>query len=210
MARVRRLSPGPALPQTWRIGANHTLTQTSTISQGSDRYRYDPANPTPNLGGAIFAFTGAGSVDQAPLESRDDVLTYTSAVLTREITLIGQAEVTLRARTSLPHADFFVRLSDVGVDGVSRNICDGFVRLDPASHREPGGTWRVTIPLHATAHSFRPGHRLRLLVASGAHPRYARNLGTDEPINTATTMQGNDVEVFHDGVVLTLATYDLA
>jgi putative CocE/NonD family hydrolase len=201
--------PPQATEQTWTITAPGQLGQASAASKGSDRYRYDPADPTPNLGGAIFAFTGAGAVDQAPLEARPDVLTYTSSPLDAEVTLIGRASVTLCARASIPHADFFVRLNEVDAGGISRNICDGFVRVTPEATTEPDGSWRLIIPLHASAHSFRPGHRLRLLIASGAHPRYARNLGTDEPINMATAMVANEIEVFHEGLVLTLPTYSL-
>src|SRR5690606_13400688 len=93
--------------------------------KGADSYRYDPNDPTPNLGGAIFAFTGAGAVDNAPLEARPDVLAYTGPVITDEVTVIGQCQVTLHVRAQLPHVDFFVRLCDVSPEGISTNICDG-------------------------------------------------------------------------------------
>lgn len=201
--------PGPPLPQTWSLGSNGTLADHGATDSGNAAYRYDPADPTPNLGGAIFAFTGAGSVDNGPLENRPDVLVYTSRVLTNELTVIGQCQVTLVARASLPHADFFVRLNDVGPDGVSRNICDGFVRVTPQTPAEPDSSWRLSFPLHATAHSFLPGHRLRLLIASGAHPRYARNMGTAEPINTAVDMVANDMEIAHAQTSIMLPTYRL-
>ena len=201
--------PGPPSPKTWSIGSNGTLADAKATSTGADTYRYDPADPTPNLGGAIFAFTGAGAVDNAPLEARPDVLTYTGRVLTSEVVVIGQCQVTLRARATLPHADFFVRLNDVGPDGISRNVCDGFVRVTPDTPVDEGGSWTLSIPLHATAHAFRPGHRLRLLIASGAHPRYARNMGTPEPINTAVEMVANHIEILHAGTAITLPTYRL-
>lgn len=201
--------PGPASPQTWFISGPNRLSNAGTRAHGSDQYRYDPADPTPNLGGAIFAFTGAGPVDNAPLESRPDVLAYTSQVLLADLTIIGQCTVMLQARAALPHADFFVRLNDVGPDGISRNVCDGFVRTTPETPVGPDGTWRLTVHLHATAHGFRAGHRLRLLIASGAHPRYARNMGTAEPITTATTMLANEIEILHAGTTITLPTYTL-
>lgn len=204
-----RYPPGPPTPQTWALGSGRSLVERGTASTGSDAYRYDPADPTPNLGGAIFAFTGAGAVDNAPLENRPDVLVYTGGVLTREMTVIGQCQVKLVARAKLPNVDFFVRLNDVGPDGVSRNICDGFTRLTPETPIEDDGSWHVTVALHATAHTFLPGHRLRLLITSGAHPRYARNMGTDEPISTATTLVANDVEIVHAGTTITLPVYGL-
>ena len=178
-------------------------------SLGHDTYRYEPSDPTPNLGGAIFAFTGAGAVDNAPLENRGDVLTYTGATLLRPLTIIGQCQARIHARARLPNADFFVRLCDVGPDGVSINICDGLYRVSPETPRGADGSWSLTFPLHATAHSFLAGHRLRILIASGAHPRYARNPGTGEPISTAITLLANDIEILHEGTGLTVPSYDL-
>jgi putative CocE/NonD family hydrolase len=137
-------------------------------------------------------------VDNAALEARGDVLTYTSEKLFTAVTIIGNVRATLYARASLPHADFFVRLCDVDEKGVSTNICDGFVRMSPASPAMPEDIWKINLKLHATAHTFLRGHRIRVIVASGAHPRYARNTGTDEPLATATTLVPADIEIFHD------------
>jgi predicted acyl esterase len=102
-----------------------------------------------------------------------------------------------------------VRLSDVDPIGVSTNICDGFLRVTPETKTEADGSWMLTFPLHATAHSFLAGHRLRLLIASGAHPRYARNPGTGEPISTAKALLANDIEIRHEGTGITLPTHEL-
>ncbi|KKB80482.1 hypothetical protein VW35_07180 [Devosia soli] len=203
-----RYPPGSSDPITLSIGPERRLSE-SPDSDGGDRYRYDPNDPTPNLGGAIFAFTGAGAVDNASLETRNDVLTYTGPVLLQKLTIIGQCQVRLAARSSLPNVDFFVRLCDVGPDGVSRNICDGFLHVTPETAPDGDGRLALTLKLHATAHSFLPGHRLRLLIASGAHPRYARNPGSGEPINTAATLVPNDIEIFHAGTAITLPTYKI-
>ena len=197
MARLRPLPARPPRLQRWFTHAGARLSLSSPAPSEPDRYRYDPADPTPNLGGAIFAFTGAGALDNAPLEARPDVLVYTSEPLAETLTVIGQVRVTLHARAGIPHADFFVRLCDVSPTGVSTNICDGLYRVTPSTPRQPDGAWQLSFTLHATAHAFLAGHRLRLQVSSGAHPRYARNLGTDEPVGTATTMVGNDMEILH-------------
>jgi uncharacterized protein len=199
----------PFAPQLerWTIGADRRLVQGYGAEDGSDRYRYDPADPTPNLGGAIFAFTGAGPVDNATRESRTDVLSYTSEPLSEDLTIIGQAHATVRATASAPHVDFFVRLCDVSPDGVSININDGLFRVTPETQVQADGSWTLEFTLHATAHSFRKGNRLRLQVSSGAHPRYARNLGTDEPVGEATTLVARDVEVFWQGTGISLPVY---
>lgn len=204
--------PGPATLQTWYLHKDGVLALSPPAPSQPDRYVYDPADPTPNIGGAMFAFTGAGPVDNASRESRTDVLSYTSEPLDAPLTVIGQTSVTLHARASVPNADFFLRLCDVSPIGISTNICDGLFRVTPETPVEADGTWRLAFTLHATAHAFLVGHRLRLQVSSGAHPRYARNLGTDEPIGTATTLVANDIEIFHDPehkTTMMLSTYSV-
>jgi predicted acyl esterase len=66
-------------------------------------------------------------------------------------------------------------------------VTDRLVRLDPAQGEQPAaGERKVEATLPDTAHRFLAGHRIRLQVSGGAHPRYARNLGTGEPIGQAT------------------------
>lgn len=190
--------PGPPDPQLWHIHPGKVLSQRPVKASPPDTYRYDPGDPTPNLGGAMFAFVGAGPVDNARLEKRKDLLVYTSEPLFADITIIGNVRITLYARSSLTNADFFVRLNDVDEKDVSTNICDGLIRKRSHDPAVPEDIWKLNFRMHATAHTFRRGHRLRLLVASGAHPRYARNTGTDEPLGKATTLVAADMEIFHD------------
>ena len=49
-----------------------------------------------------------------------------------------------------------------------------------------------------SAHAFQRGHRIRLQVSGGAHPRYGRNLGTAEPFATSTRLRASDRTLFHD------------
>lgn len=163
-----------------------------------DRYRYDPADPTPNIGGPLLMLP-AGPLDNRPLEARPDVLCYTTAPLPADLDVIGPVRLELYARSSLPHTDFFGRLCDVYPDGRSINVCDGLVRVAPGTGEpQPDGTLRLEVDMWATAQRFRRGHRLRLLVASGAFPRWNRNLGLGEPEGTAVRMAAADQEVYHD------------
>lgn len=189
--------PGPHDTRTLFIQPGGRLGS-QPLAGPSDCYTYDPADPTPSIGGAMLAFTGAGPVDNAELEARSDVLAYTGDTLNAPLTIIGQVQVTLSLRASRPYFDVFVRLNDVGADGVSTNICDTLLRVTPDTAPEPDGTYRLKLSLHATAHCFLAGHKLRLLIASGAHPRFGRNTGTAEPVGTATTLEPVDIEVLHD------------
>ena len=83
--------------------------------------------------------------------------------------------VVLAHATDNPHADLFVRLSEVDPDGGSRNVSEGFLRLDPDA-----STGSIRLGLDAVAHRFTAGNRVRVVVAGGSHPRWERNLGTDD------------------------------
>jgi putative CocE/NonD family hydrolase len=204
--------PGPPRLDTRYLIGDGTLSSAPALPGAPSRYRYDPSDPTPNLGGAIFAFTGAGPVWQGPLEKRADVLTFTSAPLIDALTIIGHVTARIFMKASLEHVDLFVRICDVDARGVSMNVCDGFRRLTPATPRDANGVMEVELALHATAHCFQRRHSIRVQVSSGAHPRYARNTGTGEPIGQTTTLVAADVEIFHDHkhkALITLPVYDL-
>lgn len=81
---------------------------------------------------------------------------------------------------------------------VGHRVDYGIRRLRPDSPPPAAdGTRTVTVDLVGAAHCFRAGHRLRVQVSGGAHPRFVRNTGTGEPLATATTLRAADVEVFH-------------
>jgi uncharacterized protein len=104
------------------------------------------------------------------------VLVFSSDPLDEPVEVIGEVAAELSVTRDNPYADLFVRLCDVDPRGRSRNVCDGIVRLtadDPLS-----GPVRVS--LFGAAHRFAPGHRIRLQVAGGAHPRFARNPGNGQ------------------------------
>ncbi len=146
------------------------------------------------------------------MEARYDVVVFTSVPLDDPLTVLGNVTATILMRASIPHVDLFVRLCDVNRGGMSINICDGFVRTTPDTPRDADGIMTIELRLHATAHCFNRGHRLRVQVSSGAHPRYARNMGTDEPIGETTTLVPADVEIFHDNKhksAIVLPVYEL-
>ena len=163
-----------------------------------DRYRYDPRHPTPAVGGPVL-LARQPVADNRALEARDDVLTYTTAPLEQDVEAIGPVSADIHFRSSLEHTDVFVRVCDVLPDGPSLNVCDALVRLQPgAPAAEADGSRRVHVDLWPTAYRFRAGHRIRVQVSSGAHPRYARNPGTGEDPATATRLLPADQEVLHD------------
>jgi hypothetical protein len=190
--------PPPSRSERWYLQAQRGLGVLRPSAAPPDLYRYDPADPTPSLGGPLLGGE-AGVVDNRPLEARPDVLCYTSERLGSDVEVIGEIRAELFVRSSLSHADFFVRLCDVNPRGVSRNVCDGLLRVSPQSSApDAEGVHKLTISLWPAAHRFRRGHRIRVQVSSGAHPRYARNLGTGEALASGTRLVAAEQAVFHD------------
>jgi len=177
------LDPPPAqAPHRWYLGPAGTLSAKEP-ADGTPvppaSFRYDPADPTPSAGGAILALN-AGVRDNRAVEQRPDVLVFSSEPLDEPVEVVGDVTAELHVTRDNPNADLFVRMCDVDPPGDaksrSRNVCDGIVRLtgtDPLA-----GTVRVG--LIAAAHRFGRGHRIRLQVAGGAHPRFARNPGNGQ------------------------------
>lgn len=164
-----------------------SLSDTAPAAGPPSSFRYDPVDPTPSIGGRLMISGKAGYVDDTELAHRSDVLSFTGPVLGADIEIMGSPVVELAHRTDNPHADVFVRISDVAPDGCSRNVSDGYLRLSPRA-AGPQERAALRIELDPTAHTFRAGHRIRLLIAGGCYPRFARNFGTDEPMGTATAM----------------------
>ena len=190
--------PGTSQRRLWLADDRALSDREPGSASGGDRYRYDPTDPTPSLGGPVL-LSRAPVVDNRALEARDDVLTYTTEPLAQALEAIGPVSVELFIRASAPYFDVFARVCDVDADGVSWNVCDALDRVAPGRFEQlADGTWRVAFQLWPIAHRFAAGHRLRLQVSSGAHPRYARNPGTGENLNAETRLEAVELEVLRD------------
>jgi uncharacterized protein len=183
--------PPPATACRWHLQPGGGLAEGPPPASQPDRFRYDPADPTPAVGGTSLS-SNSGPRDNRALEARPDVLTYTTAPLERDLEVIGPVVAELHLTSSIEHFDVFARLCDVEPRGRSVNVCDGIQRCGPGTPQP------VRVDLWPTAHRFARGHRLRLQVSGGAHPRFARNLGTGEPLATGTRLAASDRILYHD------------
>ena len=192
--------PPEAQPRRFYLHPDRTLRPNAPEEDAfPSTYRYDPADPTPAIGGALFDPSEAGPRDNRELEARHDVLLFTSPPLDADLDVIGDVRVVLYARSSVSHTDFAARLNDVHPDGTSYNVCDGLFRVTPeVVEQVDEGLWRIEIDLWGVAHRFKKGHRLRLVIASAFFPRFNRNLNTGEPVATGTRMVVAEQYVYHD------------
>jgi putative CocE/NonD family hydrolase len=147
--------------------------------------------------------------DNRRLEERPDVVTFTGPPLAHDADVVGRPVVELVHGSDNPHADVFVRLCDVDPRGRSVNFSDGMLRIDPAT--APGEPTTLRFELDPCAHRLRAGHRLRLQISGGAHPRFFRNPGTSAPAATAVALVPSARTLYHGSggtsrVVLPVAT----
>lgn len=158
------------------------------VAAHRDEFHYDPGNPVPTRGGPICCTNDPtqvqGMVDQTDVETRDDVLVYTSAVLESDLNLVGPLRADLYLSSSAKDTDLIARLVDVFPDGRALNIQEGALRLryrdsfvQPAL-MTPGQVYRVSVDMRAIAYQLPKGHRLRLQITSSNFPRLERNLNT--------------------------------
>lgn len=185
--------PARAVDTRYLLAADGSLGTRPRPDLAIKSYAYDPRDPVPTHGGAtLIAGFPAGVFDQARVESRDDVLVFTSEVLTEDVEVTGRVSAALTVASDAPTGDWVVRLCDVHPDGRSFNVTDGITRV----LKEPGVAHEVIIDLWSTSMLFKEGHRIRVQVTSSCFPRWDRNLNTlDGPESGAMQVARQAVHV---------------
>lgn len=180
------------------------LSAEMPTAETADTFIYDPENPVPSKGGNHLVAIPAGPYNQSDIETREDVLVYSTEPLQDDVEVTGPIKMTLFAATSAKDTDFTAKLVDVHPDGKAYILCDGIVR---ARYRkgdnteeliEPGKVYEYEIDLWVTSNAFLKGHRIRVEVSSSNFPRFTRNTNTGNPIATDTEIMKADQTVYHD------------
>jgi len=167
-----------------------------------DQFEDDPTHPVPTMGGGCCS--EMVSVDQRSVESRPDVLVYTSAPFDSPTEIAGYLPVTLYLSSSAPDGDIMVKLVDVYPDGRAFNITDTARRLryrngvDHVELMTPGTTYEVLVEQMVVASRFEKGHRLRLEIAGTNFPEYERNLHSGGRNFDETTPAVARLTLYHD------------
>jgi len=176
---------------TSRFGDGRLVEQTPPAGSPADEWLHDPDRPVPFITGASSAQIG-GPDDFAGVETRGDVLVFTSEALAEPLDVIGPVRLVAHVSTSAADTDIAAKLLDVHPNGFAQRLCDGLVRLrfrgghERALPVEPGTAYEIEVQMWDTAQRCLPGHRIRLEIASSAHPKFAVNLGTGGDDTTAT------------------------
>ncbi|MHC4403120.1 MAG: CocE/NonD family hydrolase [Planctomycetota bacterium] len=147
---------------------------------GSRTYTYDPNKPVPTIGGNNMRIA-AGPLDQRPVETRPDILLFTTDALDEPMEITGHLYARLFVSSDCPDTDFAVKVCDVHPDGASILITDGILkaRFREGFTREvlmePGATCEILVDLWSTSYIFNRGHRIRVSITSSNWPRFTPN-----------------------------------
>ncbi|MCY7422932.1 MAG: CocE/NonD family hydrolase [Chitinophagaceae bacterium] len=185
--------PKEAVLKNWYLNANHQLSFTKATAPGNVSYTSDPANPVPYIN-----TKGSGrnneymAADQTFASERADVISFTSPVLQKTITVSGPVSADLFITTTSTDADFIVKVIDVlpadAMDASGKKI-GGMQRLVRAEVLrgkfrnsftipepfKPGQVTNIKFNLNDVAHSFLAGHQIMIQVQSSWFPLVDRN-----------------------------------
>jgi putative CocE/NonD family hydrolase len=189
------------------LTASHGVSFDRPAASGRDDYVSDPMKPVPFLPRPINMNDSEQwhtwlVHDQRFVAGRQDVLSYTSAPLTKPVHIMGAPQVQLFAATSGTDSDWVVKLIDVypnenpeeasqgskgdmsgfqlpiGIEIFRGRYVDSFAK--PRALR-PGKVEEYKFGLPNVNHVFLPGHKIMIQVQSSLFPLYDRNPQTFVP-----------------------------
>lgn len=192
--------PPKEAPLQLYFGENGKLSINKPMDeQASFSYISDPAKPVPytsQIEGLTFTPRSFMSDDQREASRRPDVLTFTTDVLTEDVTVAGEIMAKLKVSISGTDSDFIVKLIDVyppdhpNYDHNPKNIVmagyqqlvrsevfrgrfrNSFSKPEPF---KPGEVTDVTYPLQDILHTFKKGHKMMIQIHSTWFPYIDRN-----------------------------------
>lgn len=178
---------------TSRDGANslygdgRLVSSSALIEGGKDAFIYDPMNPVMSYGGNVCCTGNAvkgGAFDQQQMETRQDILVYTTEPLSQGVELSGFIESTLYVSSDAKDTDFTIKLIDVYPDGKAYNLDETIQRAryrdgyEEEVFMEDGKIYQLDMTPMSTSNYFAKGHRIRVEISSSNFPRFTRNLNT--------------------------------
>jgi len=163
------------------------LSTTAPKLDAPDGFTYDPLNPVPSYGGNVCCTGNAvqgGAFDQQKMETRNDILVYSTEPLAEGVEVSGFIETTLYVSSDAKDTDFTIKLIDVYPDGKAYNLDETIQRLryregyEKEVFMEKGKVYKVDLSAMSTSNYFEKGHRIRIEISSSNFPRFDRNMNT--------------------------------
>jgi uncharacterized protein len=167
-----------------------------------DQYMFDPRSPL-----CDSSYQKPFPYDQRGLETRSDVVVYTSGVLEEDLEVTGRITLEVFVSSTARDTDFSFTLCDVFPDGTSLNLASlesGYLRMryrngfTTQELMEPGSIYNARIDNYFTSNLFRKGHRIRVSITSSKFPHYDVNPNTGDVVATETKMVNATQRIYHD------------
>jgi len=168
-------------------GDGKLTTLKRKIKNNSDTFLYDPMDPVTSNGGGVCCMGNAvkgGAYDQQDVETRDDVLVYSSETLKNGFEVTGFINSSIYISSDVKDTDITIKLIDVYPDGTAYNIDETVQRVryregyDKEVFMEKGNVYKVDLSQMSTSNYFKKNHKIRIEISSSNFPRFARNLNT--------------------------------
>lgn len=144
---------------------------------------HDPWRSVPSLGG--HAAFPSGSFERSHIDSRSDVLTYTSEPFASDLHIVGKIIVELYCQADTPSFDLCTIVSEVKSNGHVYNFTQGYIHIDSSANP-------VQIPLQETCIYLKQGNRLRLSISAACFPAYLTHSGISL---WGSTINCNDIKI---------------
>ena len=170
------------------LNGDGVLSEVAPTADNPDKFDYDPMNPVPSYGGNVCCTGNAvqgGAWDQQKMETRPEILVYSTDPLKEGVEVSGPIEVTLYVSSDAKDTDFTAKLVDVDPDGRAYNLDETIQRMryrdgydKPNVWMQSGKVYKVTLSPLTTSNFFAAGHRIRIEISSSNFPRFDRNLNT--------------------------------
>ncbi len=200
-----------ASPVKFYLDGNNGLTTTIPSTSGSSSTLvYDPRDPSPTIGGATLQQgLFQGPADQAfMVESRNDVLIFTSAPLFSDAIMKGPARIKLFVSSDRTDTDFVVRMTDVYPDGRSMLLAENIQRMrfrngftaNDTSLIVPNSVYEINFELPDLANTFIAGHKVRIDITSSNYPRFDSNLNNGMAMYAAGDTLVATNTVYHEAI----------
>jgi hypothetical protein len=179
------------------------LSEVPPDDEAPDVFVYDPDHPVDYWVTRSIWDAATALVDRRPLETRADVLIYTTAPLVKPLEVVGPLSCELYLSSSAPDTDFTVALVDVYPDDYAQLVQEGIVRVGALEEPEVARcdedeVLRLTVDMAATGHLFGRWHSLRLEISSSNFGRYDRNLNTGHHLGSDARRVVARQTVWHD------------
>lgn len=193
--------------QELKLSENNELLD--GIGAGSSTFLSDPRHPSPTIGGATLSNgLQQGPYNQASLDNRTDLITFSTNELVNDITVSGKVKLDAFVSCNQPDADLAVRLVDVYPDGRSMLINDGIRRIRfrngytkaDESFMSVGNIYEVVVELPFVNYTWKAGHQLKIYVSGNNSTRWDVNLQNGGTMYAAGDTNTAVIQLFHNQI----------